>query len=701
MKVHGQILERAGGNPFFLEEIVRQLVDSGRVVNEGERWRAVGEAEPVEIPDTVQAVLAARIDLLEPAPRGALQAAAVVGRVFWQGAVRRLVGDRNRLDEALAPLQARDLIRPRPASALGGETEYIFKHVLTRDVAYETLPRAERAVAHAAVAGWIEESVGDRSSEFLELLAYHYFEAHRAGRESAIADVDLPQLRSRAFDLTLRAATAARARLALERAEKYALRSLDLAINAAERSLASEVLAETSFEGYRGNQVWQAYGRAIDEALEAPEPDDLRIARLCGRAVAVPTRWPGSMLRAPEEAEVRRVMEIGIRHLPAGDSLERIGLLSIRSSWPFAFPWLEFTDEERDSLAASGIEAAESALRLDLPDLASAAFDSAAGPALVAGLYDESTAIERRRLALVDRLRDPIEIGDTYAMISWCAVGTGNYAAGADYARKGLSMTRGVSASSPVHLLAWLANAQFFLGSWDDAMTSFGELTDLLEDRYDDPPYFATGAHAVAGMISHFRGEAAEADRLLARLARPTAGGDRLAIRQWSAAMPLMVARGDLEGVRQRLDDRVPGWRVHGETFFEAAGAWAARAEAWERVPALLDEMRTFSSGGCRPAAWHADLLEARWIGATNRADAALGMYESARSAFTRAGAVHEAAVCDVEMAEVIGVGVLDHERRSRLDEATALFERLRSVVDLDRVRTLRLGRASPRDGLR
>ena len=430
--VHAQILERAGGNPFFLEEIVRQLVDGGHVVRQGERWRATGEVDTVEIPDTVQAVLAARIDLLEPAPRGALQAAAVVGRVFWPGAVRRLVRD-DRLDESFAPLQSRDLIRARPASTLAGETEYIFKHVLTRDVAYETLPRAERAVAHAAVATWIEESVGDRSGEFLELLAHHYVEAYRAGRESATVNVDLPGLRSRAFDLSVRASVAARARLALHRAQRYALQALDLAEDAAERSVGSEVLAESYFEGYRGTDAWEAYVHAIDAALESPAPDGVRIARLCARAIAVPTRWPGSMVRAPGEAEVSRLMEIGIAHLPPGDSVERIQLLSSRSSWPFAFPWLSFTEEERDAFAASGIEAAESALRLDLPDVASAAFDNAAGAALVAGRHDESTAIERRRLALVDRLRDPLEIGDTYAMLAWCTVSSGSYAEGAEY----------------------------------------------------------------------------------------------------------------------------------------------------------------------------------------------------------------------------------------------------------------------------
>src|SRR4030095_9958795 len=100
--VHERILERAEGNPFFLEEIVRHLIDEGVIVREGRRWRAVSTMAEVQIPDTVQAVLAARIDLLDPVEKRALQRAAVVGRVFWPGPVGRLVnGGREHLASTL------------------------------------------------------------------------------------------------------------------------------------------------------------------------------------------------------------------------------------------------------------------------------------------------------------------------------------------------------------------------------------------------------------------------------------------------------------------------------------------------------------------------------------------------------------------------------------------------------------------------
>ncbi len=109
--VHERILERAEGNPFFLEEIVRHLIDEGMIVRDGRHWRATSTIAEVQIPDTVQAVLAARIDLLDPVEKRALQRAAVVGRVFWPGPVGRLLnGDRDRLRSTLDRLEERELV---------------------------------------------------------------------------------------------------------------------------------------------------------------------------------------------------------------------------------------------------------------------------------------------------------------------------------------------------------------------------------------------------------------------------------------------------------------------------------------------------------------------------------------------------------------------------------------------------------------
>ena len=150
--LHDQILAKAEGNPFFLEEIVRQFIDEGRIVRSGDRWRAAGDLGYVVIPDTVQGVIAARIDLLATEEKKALQSASVVGRVFWTEPLKRLLnGEADRIDELLDRLESRELIAARLSSSMAGEREFIFKHILTRDVAYETLPRRARGPAHATV----------------------------------------------------------------------------------------------------------------------------------------------------------------------------------------------------------------------------------------------------------------------------------------------------------------------------------------------------------------------------------------------------------------------------------------------------------------------------------------------------------------------------------------------------------------------
>src|SRR5439155_670089 len=157
--VREPIVERAEGNPCFVEELVAALAERG----------------DFQLPDSVQALLAARIDLLPPVEKGSLQAAAVIGRIFWTGPVRELLGGEEP-DWAL--LEDRDFVRRRPGSSISGETEYAIKHALTREVAYGTLPKAKRARLHAALAEWLER-FGEGRDEHAALLAHHYAEAVR------------------------------------------------------------------------------------------------------------------------------------------------------------------------------------------------------------------------------------------------------------------------------------------------------------------------------------------------------------------------------------------------------------------------------------------------------------------------------------------------------------------------------------------
>ena len=184
-KMRALILDRAEGNPFFLEELVRSLLDMGIVVVENGRASATGAIEAVNVPETVQGVLTARIDRLDLEKKHTLQNASVIGRVFQQRVLERLyenkVAINGQLNDSLAELQRRGFIQPGQSSE---EREYIFKHAITHEVAYHSLLIARRKQLHGRVGEAIEALFPDRLDELSPTLGYHFEKAE--AREKAI-----------------------------------------------------------------------------------------------------------------------------------------------------------------------------------------------------------------------------------------------------------------------------------------------------------------------------------------------------------------------------------------------------------------------------------------------------------------------------------------------------------------------------------
>lgn len=174
-----QIMEGAGGNPLFMEETLRMLVDQGALTREGDRWVVESDSPHLGAPETVHAVIAARLDRLDDQDRDVLQRASVVGEVFWWGAVAHLASETGaaRVGRSLQALARRDLIRADP-STFAGEDAFRFGHLLIRDVAYESLAKRTRADLHASFAEWIEQRSEGSSAEYEEIVGYHAEQAH-------------------------------------------------------------------------------------------------------------------------------------------------------------------------------------------------------------------------------------------------------------------------------------------------------------------------------------------------------------------------------------------------------------------------------------------------------------------------------------------------------------------------------------------
>jgi tetratricopeptide (TPR) repeat protein len=166
-----QLLDAAGGNPLFLEEMIQSWVDAGG-----------SSFESIDVPSSLNALIGSRLDHLPPAERRVLGRAAVVGEVFWTGALEALEAGNGSLPAALASLEERDLVRSRDGTTLTGQREFAFKHGLIRDVAYARLPKGDRAVLHERCGTWIA-AVGE--DEFVEIIAYHLEEACKLTAELA------------------------------------------------------------------------------------------------------------------------------------------------------------------------------------------------------------------------------------------------------------------------------------------------------------------------------------------------------------------------------------------------------------------------------------------------------------------------------------------------------------------------------------
>jgi tetratricopeptide (TPR) repeat protein len=209
--VQSRLIDRAGGNPLYAEEFIRMLGERG--------------LDDAALPETVQGVIAARLDGLSEEEKSVLQAASVVGKVFWLGAVVA-VADRSRseTEQALHLLVRKEFVRRERRSSVGGESEYAFGHVLVRDVAYAQIPRANRAEMHHRAAEWVE-SLG-RPEDHAELLAHHYATALEFAR---LAGQETPALVDETREALFEAADRALGLNAFSSAALFYERALDLA----------------------------------------------------------------------------------------------------------------------------------------------------------------------------------------------------------------------------------------------------------------------------------------------------------------------------------------------------------------------------------------------------------------------------------------------------------------------------------------
>ena len=470
--LRAEILSKAEGNPFFVEEIVQRLIDQGTVVREDGHWRATGAAAP-PIPDSVQALVAARIDGLPAEVHRTLQEAAVVGRVFWAAPLARAAGDD--VAASLLELERKGLVFVRPTTSLAGETEYMFKHAVVRDVAYASLPKARRAQAHAQVGAWIESIAGERADELAELIADHYDNAI-AGEDADLAWLADPtgreEVRRRAFGALIAAGRVARRRFATPRAVELHEKAIFLTTSDDERLNGYEELGRDHDAAFHGDEAFAAYAEAIEIARRHPEWGERR-AVLDRRAASIVALKGGSFRGQPDMDAVDGLIEEGLALVSS--PRERAGLLLAKGGMFIRRAFPADTDEHPiEARLAAVREAASIAKDLDA-SFQFTVFDTLIDLLVAAGEYAEALATAKAALPLLDKIGTPAPAGPYFEAALAMLDLAGDAQLALELAEKSSAIDRSRSPHEQMHSTYALMRIGYRIGDWDLVEASLDE----------------------------------------------------------------------------------------------------------------------------------------------------------------------------------------------------------------------------------
>lgn len=440
------LLRRAEGNPLFVEELLATLIERGALDVTG-GWDVARVPADAALPDSVHAVLAARIDTLSPEEKAALQAAAVIGRVFWPNAVRELLGG---AEPDFGALERRDFIRRSSGSSLVGEREFVFKHALTREVAYGSLTRRDRARLHGDLGTWLERRGGSRDED-AGRLALHYAEAVRP-EDSDLAWGDEPdryeELRAKAVTWLRRAAELAAGRYEIADALALLERTLALAHDRRERIAILYQTGRTHVLRYD----MQGFRDSVDAALslEPEQPVAAEIyAHLAYYALGRPYMWKRPPSRELGEEWLARALTLSRR----GTEARGFAVLAQALSQP-------------ETAAHAADEALAIGQSLGNPILA-LGFEAKTLVATVGGDFAEACAWADRALEVTEYASDP----GYQAQRLWVA-GLAHLRAGRVGDVRCLTEAHGRFAPSlgphdEVHAVAHRALLESVLGRWD------------------------------------------------------------------------------------------------------------------------------------------------------------------------------------------------------------------------------------------
>jgi len=663
--IRRQVLDRAEGVPLYAVETVRMLLDRGLLERDGSEYRPTGPIDALEIPETLHALVAARLDGLADNERRLLQDAAVVGKSFTRDALVAVTGTAaGEVEPLLTALSRKEILSLQVDPRSPERGQYAFLQDLLRQVAYETMSRGERKSRHLAAAAYFEQGGNEAELEMAEIVASHYLTALELDADAE----DAAAIGKKARATLIRAGERAASLAGQESAQRYYEQALELTDAPLELAELHERAGKMAVLGERAEAARAHFERAIAGFEEIGLTH--AAARVTAQLGIVIWQLEGDIERAIVE------MERSLAVLAHDEHDADLAWLAVQSSRPLLFAGRLDEALERNELALAIAEA------LKLPDVMSHGLNTKAIILMTRGRHEEAELLLRHSLETAlahDRLEPALR---AYVNLVSVAATWDRNREGLELARAGLELARKIGDRSGESLLrTWCAGMLQVLGRWDEALVEEA----LLETQGPWPSFYLAGVRLE-------RGERAEVgERVMAAEAALDWNEvqTRAAFRAFEAHVALADGRlrDALALAEEALGDRGDlGIREVPSPLTAALSAAFALSDI-AKVDELLAIIEAMPPGDLTP-----DLsgvgarFGARRAALREDAETASAGFVAAADIYRRLERPFEVAVIELEHAEWLTSCGRAEEAEPLLDEARTIFERLRATPWLERV---------------
>jgi class 3 adenylate cyclase/tetratricopeptide (TPR) repeat protein len=665
----GRIRDRAEGIPLYAVETVRMLLDRGLVMTAGDRYQLTGQIDVLDVPETLHALIAARLDGLPGAERQVLVNASVLGKTFPREALSAIGHMPGRdLDPVLASLLRREFLTVQSDPRSPERGQYGFLQSLVREVAYQTLSVKDRKARHLEAARHLEERA-EKEEDIVEVVASHYLDAYLAAPQAP----DAGEIKARARQTLMRAAERAASLAANAEAQRYYDQAKELADDPVERA----ELAERAGEMARATGET---GAAVDRFEEA-----IRLFQSRGRthpAARVSARLAEILWDQGHIEQGLERMEASFAVLAGEEPDEDLATLAAQLARLHAFAGQFDLAAERVELALDIAEA------LSLPDVLSHALNNKQLILWARGRRQEAIALLRHALEIAVEADLPVAALRAYGNLAVRECNLDQFAEALEHAREGLALARrrGDRFWEWFLLADGEALSLWEMGAWDDAQ--------LRLDQMPDPDKVVAARFAAGRALHtqvHLLVNRGSVDRAQARLEILRDMGESAEVVErpvyWAARAVLLASQGRHDEALEMGKGAMRGADFPVKYSFPAAMAAALELGKFEEGEALVAEVEGLPPGQMTPSL-RAQIarFRARLASARGDDDVVEPGFKQAQGLFREVGTPFWLAITLLEHGEWLLEEGRTDSAQPLLDEARELFARLRARPWLDRL---------------